>query len=142
MIGAIIIKRKVRSAFASLNRRDISAFLADWAEDATFIYPSSVSAGGKIESKKAIEKWFRKFMEQFPKVNLTLKNVCVQNIFALRGTNVIAVELDVSGTNREGKDFQNSGVTIIDTKKGKGVLVQDYVFDTEMLKKSWGEGKD
>jgi hypothetical protein len=31
MIGAIIAKRTVRSAFASLNRRDIPAFLSSWA---------------------------------------------------------------------------------------------------------------
>jgi len=48
MIGSIIIKNKVRAAFAALGRRDISSFLAQWAEDATFIYPSAVSAGGTV----------------------------------------------------------------------------------------------
>lgn len=141
MIGAIIIKNRVRAAFAALNRRDIPAFLADWAEDATFIFPRDVSVGGKMEGKKAIEKWFQNFLEHFPEVKLTPKNICVGNICAFSGTNVIAVELDVVGKNREGKDFQNKGVTMINTKKGKCVLVRDYIFDTEMLKKSWGEGK-
>jgi len=141
MIGAIIIKKKVRSAFNYLNKRNIPAFLAHWAEDATFIYPSDVSVGGKIEGKKAIEKWFQKFLEYFPELNLTPKNVCVQNIFSLSGTNIIAVELDVTGKNKEGFVFQNRGVTMINTKKGRAVLVRDYIFDIEMLKKSWGEEK-
>ena len=56
MIGAMIGKRRVRSAFASLNRRDLPAFLANWAEDATFIFPGDVpGVSGKIEGKKAIE---------------------------------------------------------------------------------------
>jgi ketosteroid isomerase-like protein len=141
MIGSIIIKNKARAAFAALNRRDIRAFLVDWAEDATFIYPHTVSVGGKMEGKKTIEKWFQNFLEHFPELKLTPKNICVGNICAFSGTNVIAVELEVVGRNKEGMNFQNKGVTMINTEKGKAVLVRDYIFDTEMLKKSWGEGK-
>jgi len=139
MIGAIISKKVVKSAFDSINRRDISAFLAKWSEDATFIYPGNLSVSGKIKGKKAIERWFQRFMEQFPNVKFTLKNVYVQNIFALGSTNVLAAEWDITGTNREGKAFRNSGVTIINVKKGKAILVRDYIFDLEMLKEAWGE---
>ena len=141
MIGAIIVKSKVCSAFVSLNRRDLPAFLSGWAEDATFIYPGNISVSGKMQGKKAIQEWFRKYLDQFPKLNFTLKNVCVQNIFAFAGTNVVAVEWDLNLTNREGRDFQNSGVTIINVKKGRVVLVRDYIFDTEVLKRAWGEEK-
>ena len=141
MIGAIIVKSKVRSAFACLNRRDLPGFLSGWAEDATFFYPGNISVSGKIEGKKTIQEWFRKYLDQFPKLNFTLKSVCVQNIFAFGGTNVVAVEWDLKLANREGKDFQNSGVTTISVKKGKVTLVRDYVFDTEVLKKAWGEEK-
>lgn len=141
MIGAIIAKRKVCSAFASLNQRDISGFLADWREDAIWIYPGSLSISGRIEGKKAIEQWFQKFLERFPKLNFTLKNVCVQNIFALGGTNVVTVEWDIALTNQEGKDFQNSGVTIIKLEKGKAILVQVYIFDHQVSERAWGEEK-
>jgi len=117
MIGALIAKRKVRSAFDSLNRRDLLKFLANWREDATFIFPGNISVSGKIEGKRAIVEWFQKYMEQFPQVNFILKSVSVQNIFALGGTNVVAVEWDINLTNREGRDFQNSGVTIVNIKK-------------------------
>ena len=139
MIGAIIVKKKVYSAFTSLSQRDLPTFLANWAEDATFIYPGSITVSGKWEGKKVIEEWFKKFMEQFPKVNFTLKNVCVKNIFALGSTNVVTVEWDIAVTNKEGRDFQNSGVTVINIKKGKAILVRDYIFDTEVLKEAWGE---
>ena len=141
MIGAIIAKRKTSSVYASLNRRDLSKSLANWAADATFVYPGSISVSGKIEGKKAIEEWFKKFLEQFPKVNITVKNVYIQNIFALGATNVVAVEWDEAVTNREGRSFQYSGVTIINIKRGKATSVREYIFDNEVLKKAWGEEK-
>lgn len=141
MIGAIIAKKKAASGFAFINQRNLSAFLATWAENATFVCPGNVPVSGKMEGKKAIEECFRKFMEQFPKVNFTVRNVFVQNIFALGGTNVVAVEWDIDLTNREGRDFQNSGVTIISIKNGKAILVRDYLFDAEAQKRAWGEEK-
>ena len=138
MIGAIIAKRKVRSAFESLNKRDLRKFMANWAEDCIFIYPGSASVSGKWEGKKAVEQWFQKMMDQFPKFKFTLKNILVQNIFALGGTNVIAVEWALTLTNREERDFHNNGISVIHVKGGKAVLVVDYM-DTEVLKRSWGE---
>jgi len=139
MIGAVIAKKKVIEAFDLINQRNLPVFLADWADDAIFFYPGNLSISGKIEGKKAITEWFQKFLEQFPKIQFTVTNVYVQNIFALGGTNVVAVETDVALTNREGKDFQNKVVTIINLHKGKAVLGRDYLFDTEMLKEAWGE---
>ena len=88
MIGAIIAKKKVRSAFANLQRRDLPAFLANVAEDSTFVVPGNISVSGTIKGKKQIEEWWGKFMEQCPKVNCALKNVYVKNIFAFFATNV------------------------------------------------------
>jgi len=119
VFGVTLVQRKVRSAFDSLNKRDVKAFLSNWAEDAVFVYPSAVSVGGKIEGKDAIEKWFQGLMEQFPKLKFTVKNVCVQNMFAFSGANVVAAEWDIAITNRHGKDLQNSGVTVITTRGGK-----------------------
>lgn len=139
MIGAIIAKRKARSAIASLNQRDLRAFLANVAENAIYVVPGNTSVSGKIKGKKAIEEWWGKFMEQFPKANFTVKNVFVQNIFALGSTNVVALEWDVALTNREGEDFEESGVTVINIKKGRNVLMSVYKIDTEQMKRAWGE---
>jgi len=141
MIGAIIGKRKVRLQYDYLNRHATKAFMAGFAKDATFVYPGNVSASGEIKGKKAIEKWFHKFMEQFPKVNITVKNIYIQNIFALGPTNVFAVEWDEAVTNKEGKSFQYSGVTTINIKRGKATSVREYIFDNEVLKKAWGGKK-
>lgn len=139
MIGAILAKRAVRSGFAALERRDIDQFVAAWIDDAAFIYPGDLSVSGRVEGKQAIKEWFQRFLEQFPEFHFTLKSVCVENIFDLIGTNVVAVEWDISLTNREGTTLQNSGVTTIHTEKGKGVLVRDYYSDHVALREGWGE---
>ena len=139
MIGAIIGKKMVRSQYDRLNRGDIETFMAGIADDATFIYPGNVSVGGEIKGKKAIDEWFHKLMEHYSKISITLKNVFVTNVLALGSTNIFAVEWDEIATNRDGNDFKFSGVTIIDVKKGKATRIQEYVYDTDILKKAWGE---
>lgn len=129
----------VHSQYDRLNRGDIKTFMAGIEENAIFIYPSNVSVGGEIKGKKAIDEWFHKLMEHFPKIIITLKNVSVTNVLALGSTNIFAVEWDEISTNRDGKDFKISGVTVIEVRKGKATRIQEYVFDTDILKKAWGE---
>jgi len=140
MIGALIIKRKVSSAFEALNRRDMSGFLSAWKDDALFVYHGNISASGEMEGRAAIENWFQRFLDQFPMVKFTLRNISVQSIFDFIGTNVVAAHWDVELTNRDGKEIQNSGVTIINIKRGKAFLVKDYLFNTgQEFREAWGE---
>jgi len=139
MIGAIIAKQKMSSAFDALNNRDLKAFLAAWRDDCTFIYPGDLPISGKMEGKPAIEKWFKSFLDQFPKIKFILKNVCVDNVFDFMGTNTVAAHWDIEYTNKDGKEIQNSGVSIINIKFGKVELVTDYYFDTgDKFKAAWG----
>jgi ketosteroid isomerase-like protein len=139
MIGALIAKYKINHAFDALNRRDFEAFLSDWREDCTFIYPGNVPASGKYEGKDAIAKWFKNFLDQFPKIKFTVKNLCVDNVLDVIGTNTVAAHWDINLTNKDGKEVQNSGVTVIKIKFGKAEFVKDYIFDTdEKFKTAWG----
>ncbi|MEJ2649897.1 MAG: nuclear transport factor 2 family protein, partial [Sedimentisphaerales bacterium] len=96
--------------------------------------------GGTFKGKKAIEEWFKKFIEQFPVLKITPKNVCVKNIFDFFGTNVVAVEWDEESTNKDGIQSQFTGVTVITLKFGKATKAIDYMFTTEgELKKAWSE---
>ncbi|MBU0465697.1 MAG: nuclear transport factor 2 family protein [Proteobacteria bacterium] len=138
MIGALIAKYKINHAFDALNRRDFEAFLSDWRDDCTFIYPGNLPVSGKFEGKEEIAKWFRNFLDQFPKLTFTVKNLCVDNVFDFIGTNTVAAHWDINYTNRDGKEIQNSGVTVIKIKFGKAELVTDYIFDTdEKFKAAW-----
>ena len=139
MIGAIIAKKKARSGFDNLSLHDLDKFFADWSSGATFIYPGNLSVSGEFHGKEAIQEWFQRFIDQFPLSSFTLKNICVQNIFALGGTNVLAIEWDVRLNSRDGEEFNNSGVTVITLKGRKAILVRDYCFDLEVSKRAWGE---
>jgi ketosteroid isomerase-like protein len=72
-------------------------------------------------------------------MQFTVKDVFVSNIFAMRGTNNIAVEWDLAQTNHEGKEFHNSGVSIMQIKGGKAVAIREYLFNTDIMKEAWGK---
>ena len=140
MIGALIAKSKVTSSYDLLNNRDIKNFLANWQDDATWIYPGDISASGEYKGKQAIEEWFQRFLDQFPTMKITLKNVCVKNILDFVGTNVVTVEWAEENINKDGNKVQFRGVTVITLKFGKATHVIDYVFNTnEYFRKAWSE---
>jgi ketosteroid isomerase-like protein len=129
MIGAIIARKAIARAFEALNNHDLAGFMSTWRDDGVFIYPGEITASGTFQGKSAVEAWFRKFFEQFPKIYFDIQDICVRNIFALSGTNVIAVHWNIQLTNREGRVGENSGVTVISIEGGKVVRVKDYIFD-------------
>ena len=140
MIGALIAKSKVNSSYDLLNSRDIKSFLANWHDESIWVYSGRISVSGEFKGKKAIEEWFHKYLYQFKSAKIILKSVCVGNIFDFVGTNVVAVNWDEELTNKDGNQFQFTGVTIITLKFGKAMHAQDYVFNTdEELRKAWGE---
>ncbi len=141
MIGAWILKRKLRDSFSYFGQHDLHNFLKDWAENSVFIYPGTTSLAGRFEGRKAVEAWFQRYMKSFPRIEFTLKSISVQNPFALL-SNVATVEWDVSVTNEKGEDYTYGGVTVIHVDKAKVVLVKDYIFDTEVLKKALGETQE
>ncbi len=139
MIGAVMAKRQGRSVFDALNRRDLTKFMANWAEDAVYTFPGNVSISGETRGRKAIEAVHTKMMQHLPTIQFTIKDVFVSNIFALGATNSIVVEWDIAYANREGKKFRDSGMTTIKVKGGKAVSVCEYLFNTDALKEAWGK---
>ena len=140
MIGALIAKSKVTSSYDSLNSGDIKSFLANWHDEAEWVYPGDVSASGEFKGKKAIEEWFQRYLDQFTSLKIIPKSVCVKNIFDFIGTNVVAVNWDEVSTNKDGDQFKFTGVTVINLKVGKATHAKEYLFNTdEELRKAWGE---
>jgi ketosteroid isomerase-like protein len=140
MIGALIAKSKVTSSYDLLNSRDIKSFLANWNSEATWAYPGSISVSGEFKGKEAIEGWFQKYLDRFSSVKIIPRSVCVKNIFDFVGTNVVAVNWDEALTDKDGNQYQFTGVTVITLKLGKAIQAKDFIFSTdEELRKAWGE---
>ena len=139
MIGAILAKKSIVKAFEALNRHDLPTFMAGWRDDGVFIYPGDIPVSGTYNGKAAVEGWFQNFLEQFPKIQFDVQDVCVRNIFAFTGNNVVAAHWNLQLTNKDGREGQNSGVTVITARGGKVSQVKDFIFDLgEDFKLNWG----
>ena len=115
----LVARKAIADAFKAMNRHDLPAFMSAWRDDGVFIYPGEIHASGTFKGKSAVEGWFRNFFDQFPKIQFDVQDICVRNIFAFGGTNVIAVHWNIQLTNREGRVGQNSGVTVITSKAAR-----------------------
>lgn len=139
MIGALIARTAIAGSFEALNRRDLTKFMSAWRHDGVFIYPGEIAASGTFNGKSAVEGWFQNFFTQFPRINFDVQDICVRNIFAITGTNVVAVHWNVQLTNRGGRIGQNSGVTVISINGGKVVMAKYFISDLgDNFKHNWG----
>ena len=138
MIGALVARKALAGAFDALNRHDLPKFMSAWRDDGVFIYPGEIPESGIFQGKSAVEGWFRHFFEQFPEIRFDIQDLCVRNIFDLSGTNVVAVHWSIQLSNREGRAGQNSGVTVVNIRRGKVFLVKDFIFDLGgEFRRSW-----
>ena len=138
MIGALIARKAIADAFNAMNRHDLQKFMLAWREDGVFVYPGDIPESGTFQGKSAVEGWFRHFFEQFPRIRFDIQDLCVRNIFDLSGTNVVGVHWNIQLTNREGRVGQNSGVTVVNIKRGKVFLVKDFIFDLgDNFRRNW-----
>jgi len=139
MIGTIVAKKNLMRSFQAMNNHDIDEFMSGWRDDGVFIYPGELSVSGTFEGRDAVEKWFRNFFDHYPKIKFDVQDICLKNIFDLTGNNVAAVHWNIELTNRDGREGQNSGVTVITIEGGKAVRAKDFFFDQgQNFKLNWG----
>ena len=139
MLGTMIVRLKARSGFESLNDRNLSLFLKDWDQNATFIYPGNISMSGEYHGIEQIKMWWNKFFIQFPESRFTCNNVFIKNCFAFGASNEITLDWNVVVTNKDQKKFSNSGLSLVKLKQGKIVFFKDYFLSTDNLAEAWGE---
>jgi ketosteroid isomerase-like protein len=64
-----------------------------------------------------------------------VRNVYVKNIFALTDPSVVTVESAFNAKNRNQEGYNNSGVSIIQIRKGGITLIRTYIFCLDVAKK-------
>lgn len=73
-------------------------------------------------------------------LRFTVHRVTVANLFDLVENNMVATRWDVEVVNRDGRQGQNSGVTVTTLRGGKAVHIQDFIFDTgPAFRTAWSE---
>lgn len=137
MIGALVAKSRVRGGFAAIERRDLDGFVTIFADDAVVNYPTK----GDIKGKAAIREFFGHFMETFPKFKGVVRDVGVQNLFDMVGTNVVFTHFEIWTTNRKGVTFHQEGMQLIRITRGKLTLLHYVFFNMESLHHAWKESE-
>ena len=138
MIGAVIAKRLVSGAFAAIERRDVDALVANLADDAVWEYPGRSAMSGRFEGKEAIRAQWERWFEGVGRIEFTLEHVAVDNIFALGPSNTLIVEWSAEFEDAHGTPYQGTGVTVVETEKGKTTRIKEYFSDSEALVEFWG----
>jgi uncharacterized protein (TIGR02246 family) len=138
MLGALIAKSRVRKGFATIKKGELDAFLTVFSDDAVVIYPSK----GTMNGKAAIREFYRHFLRTFPKIEVDVSDVCVENLFDLIGTNSISTHFKILTTNRKGIAFEQEGMQLIRTRRGKLTLLHYFFFDTDALRHAWRESEE
>jgi len=129
MIGAMIAKRRVHEQFAARNRGDIDAFLDNWSDETTYIFPGKSELSGTFHGMNEIRAWFNAFRNQFPDVHFEVKQVFVSNIWAIGASNQLAVQWNATLWDQQHNEYRNEGVTVVHIKDGKIDFIQDFLFD-------------
>ena len=142
MIGSIILKAALEKTGAkSMNLRDVDTMMKTWAHDAVLIYPGNMPFSGKIAGKPMLTAFFETYMEQFPVMEFEVTNTFIDRMFSIGMTNTLATVTNINYTNRFGKSFENTSMSILDIKNGKLVYDKDFYHDVDMLNEAW-EGVD
>jgi uncharacterized protein (TIGR02246 family) len=137
MIGALVAKSRVRSGFAAIMRGDLDEFVSIFTEDGVVNYPTK----GDIRGRAAIREFYAHFLQVFPKVDAVVRDVGVQNLFDLVGTNVVFTHFSVSTTNRHGVTYTQEGMQLIRITRGKLTLLHYVFFDMDSLRRAWEESE-
>jgi len=132
-------KMKARTAMEAVNRGDIETFLKDWADDGVLVYPGDVSTSGEVRGKEAIREWLENWRDMFPDLEFTIRDIYLRNSIYLGMTNVIAVHIEASGTNKFGDKVGSSSISLFTIRGTKIVRLQDFIFDAHRLREFWGE---
>jgi ketosteroid isomerase-like protein len=106
---------------------DVDALVAGFADDAVWDGTSELGVGETIKGKKAIADWFQRWKKEFPKRKLVAKNVCMKGTCLPSLNNVMMVDWTCWETDKQGKEFQYDGVTVMHLKNMKVVHASEYI---------------
>ena len=129
MIASWIFKRKVRRGWDLMSQDDydVNAIMADWSNDGVWDGTSELGVAETLMGKKAIAEWFERWKKEFPKRKLVAKNICMRGTCLPSPTNVCMVEWTCWERDKQGREFQYDGVTVMHIKNMKCVHASEYI---------------
>ena len=114
---------------AELNRGNHEALLQRAASDVTHHYPGRHALGGTRRSVDGMRRWFERSQIIFPDLQFDIKKILVTGWPWLT---TVAVQWTEHAHPADGREFHNSGVSVMRLRWGKLVELRSYV-DTQLI---------
>ena len=111
--------------FTTMNGRDASHLEQYLAADAIFDFPGP----GRIEGPRRILVFLKVLFRKYPRLEFSVEDILVD------GDQACGVWKN-EGEDKQGRPYQNSGVTLMRFSKGKIVFISDYFKDTSFVEAS------
>ena len=70
-----MFEQRVQHTFDAVNRKDLAAVMAGWADDGVLEFPGRTVLSGRHAGKPAIETFFRTWFERMEAIRITVKRV-------------------------------------------------------------------
>jgi ketosteroid isomerase-like protein len=131
VIYASIVERKLRAAFAALNRGDHAPILASFGEHVEHAFFGRHALGGSRSSMARIEPWYRRLKRIFPDLRFEIDALVVRGA---PWNTVALVEWRDHFTLPDGSRRGNQGVHALRLRWGKVVSLRVYC-DTQLLER-------
>ncbi len=125
----MIVRSKLRNAFAQLSRGNCEAVLKDLAPEFEHLFFGDHTFGGTRHTVSSFRNWLQRLFEVFPDLTFEVRNILVRG---WPWDTVAAVEWIDRASTRDGVGYINNGVHIIRLRWVRVVELRAY-HDTQRL---------
>jgi ketosteroid isomerase-like protein len=129
MIYRAIVERKLRHAFAALNRGDYQPVLAAFAPSAEHTFYGEHALGGSRHTPVGVQRWYARLRTLFPDLHFDLDSVIVRG---WPWATVAVVEWRDQFALRDGQRRGNQGVHVLRLRWGRVTSLRIHC-DTQRL---------
>jgi ketosteroid isomerase-like protein len=109
----------------SMDKRDFTLYEKHVAEDAELDFPGAETVRGC----RRIIVFLKAVLRKYPELKFTIENIIVDEAGA-------AVVWANKEKDKSGEPYSNRGITFVQMRDGKIILISDYFKDTSFLKRT------
>lgn len=113
------MEKLIDKFFYHVNNRELDQFEDLLGDDAVLYFPKTQPLAGRNQ----IERFFKILYRRFPRLEFHVQRKIIQRPWA-------AIHWTNQGVNKTGEHYENEGVTLLETEKGKIRVISDFFKDT------------
>lgn len=133
-----MLEGRIQRTFEAVQRKDLDAVMAGWAEDGVLEFPGTSSLAGRYVGRPAIESFFARWFARMASIRLTVRHVAFSNPIALTYDSTMYVEFETDQRTTEGLPLHTEVVGVYRLRRGKLLFYREYLFDQSQAEEIWG----